>query len=158
MISYNKKPIVLPISEVKYVNIKANENHNEITIAIANYAIPLDHLVPNDIALSKSMIDAALKKVESFHDVKLEFNYDGKAPAFTFSLRAKTERNDKDSNDENVAKRVIAAKLNAKATNVTLKIVKELFKVTEKQIVYLAGAANKLNYIYNKELKYIKNA
>lgn len=158
MINYNKKPIVLPISNVKYVNTKANGNHNEITIAIANYAIPLDHLVPKGIALNKNMVDAVLKKVKSFHDVKLEFNYDGKAPAFTFSLRAKTERSDKDSNDENVAKRIIAAKLNAKAINVTLKVVKELLKITEKQATSLTGVASKLEYIHGKELEYIKNA
>lgn len=124
MIKYRKKILLAKAGEPFFIRHKATESHNEITVAIVTYAVPLNTILPHGSdELSPAMWMAVHKAVSSFQDFNLEFNKNPQMPALLFKVKAKTERRGKDVPNQELADKMVMSKANIKACTIAKKIV-----------------------------------
>lgn len=127
MIRFHKKPILVPIGPPTYIRREANGKHNEVTVALARYAIPMENIFQGGAnSISAKMIRAVENISKCLQGVELEFNRVSTAPAFTFMVKAKTERRGDDIHNQELADKIVMAKLNAKACVITKRILKAI--------------------------------
>lgn len=123
MIRFQKKPILVPIGQPTYIRREANSRHNEVTVIVSRYAIPLNNAFYNRAdSLNKSVIMAGLKATKSFQDIEFVFNNNPQAPAFTFVVKAKTERRGDDTPNQELADKIVRIKASIKASAIARKV------------------------------------
>lgn len=123
MIRFQKKPILTLATEPTYIRHEAKGKHNEVTVVVARYAIPLKYtFYHKDNSLSRSILNAGIKATRSFQDIEFEFNGIAQAPAFTFVVKAKTERRGDDPHDQKLADKIALVKANIKACAIARKV------------------------------------
>jgi hypothetical protein len=123
MIRFHKKPILVPIGQPTYIRREASGKHNEVTVIVSRYAIPLNNVFYSGAnSLNKSIIIAGLKATKSFQDIEFAFNNNPQAPAFTFVVKAKTERRGDDIHNQELADKIVRIKANMKAGVVARKV------------------------------------
>lgn len=125
MIKYQKKIILAEVGEPFFIRHKATETHNEVTVAVVTYALPLNNILPHGSMedLNPEMYKAVFKAANGFQDIVLEFNKNAQKPAFLFKVKAKTERRGNDTYDQAFADKIVMGKVNAKACIIAQRIV-----------------------------------
>lgn len=139
MIKYQKKVLLAEAAEPFFIRHKATETHNEVTVAVVTYAIPLNNILPyGSMELSPAMFKAVFKAANGFQDINLEFNKNAQNPALLFKVKAKTERRGNDAHDQAFADKIVMGKASARACIIAQRIVDgiiEYFMGTAKALV-----------------------
>ena len=165
MIKHQKKTILVPVSAPQLIKKEpttkvrkgVTEKHNEVTVIIAKYAMPLNNVFSNGSqALFPNMMRAAFKAAEGFQDIDFGFNRDPQTPAFIFTVKAKTERRGDDAPNQELANKIVIAKANAKAGIIAARILKAIQCYYKSEIEHLASLGNTLDNFIARELSYIQ--
>jgi hypothetical protein len=129
------------------------DRHNEVTVAVIHYALPL-------MAITKSfnadMLQRVKKVASSFPDANVEFNFKAEAPAFLFTCKAKTERRGDDTPNQEVADRIAIAKCRAKACKISWKLIEVIRKVLIENVYHTNSILDILQKYQLRELSYIQ--
>ena len=116
MINYQKKKILVRDSNITIIRHPAKGKHNEITIAIVNYAIPLARVLKKGAEdISISAIKAVTDATSSFQ-TPVKFNGNMENPALLFTIKTKTERRGDDTPNQELADRLVVVKADARAS------------------------------------------
>ena len=158
MIKYHKKDLLVPIDSSYFIRKGANDKHNELTLVVVKYAFPVNAvLLGGAYALNPVAMQFISKAVSGFQGIQLQFNKNPQAPAFVFTIKAKTERRGDDVHNQELADKIVLCKANIKASTVARKILKGT-------IDYYKSAANTANAVINvfddfiaRETKYMSN-
>lgn len=157
MIKFQKKPILVPANEPTYIRREANDKHNEVTVVVAHYAIPLNHVFcQGSQALNPNVIRAAFGAAGGFQGIEFGFNKNPQAPAFIFAVKAKTERRGDDAPNQELADRIVMAKANSKACVIAKRILGAIVKYYEKEIAFMNNVCEVLSNTSARELAYIQ--
>ena len=140
MIKFQKKPILVLTSEPVYIRREANGKHNEVTVMVAHYAIPLNHIFcQGSHALNPNSVRVAFEAAGGFQGIEFGFNKNLQAPAFTFTVRVKTERRGDDTPNQEWADKIVMAKANSKACVIAERILSAIIKYYKKEVSALAA-------------------
>lgn len=124
MIKYQKEPLLVVADKPFMIRHKATETHNEVTVAVVKYALPLNGILPNgSMALNPNIFKVIFNATSGYPDINLEFNKNSQAPAFIFTVKAKTERRGKDVHNQELADKIVLAKANLKACAIVRTII-----------------------------------
>ena len=157
MIKFQKKPILVPVKEPNYIRREANGKHNEVTVVVAHYAIPLNHVFcQGSQALNSNVMKVAFDAANGFQGIEFGFNRNPQAPAFTFAVKAKTERRGDDTPNQELADRIVMAKANSKACVIAKRVLGAIVKYYEKEIDFINGICDVLSNTSARELAYIQ--
>lgn len=157
MIKFQKKLILVPANEPTYIRREANDKHNEVTVVVAHYAIPLNHVFcQGSQALNPNVMRAALEAADGFQGIEFRFNKNPQAPAFIFAVKAKTERRGDDAPNQELADRIVRAKANSKACVIAKRILGAIAKYYEKEIAFMNSVCEVLSNTSARELAYIQ--
>lgn len=158
-INFQKRPILVSINNPTFIRKEATEKNNEVTIVIMHMAIPLEHIFNGKtLALSPSVLTAAAQVSSGFQDINLEFNNNIKAPAFTFQVKAKTERRGNDVPNQALADKIAVAKANAKACVIARRLLLRINKYYRGEMQRLDSIADVFSNYAARELSYIQKA
>lgn len=114
----SKRKNVLVCMNTKVFKHPANAKHNEVTVVVKKWAIPVKNLL--GFTIPPEVITPVLEKMRiSFPKAKVEFNYNPKVPAFLFESIGKTIRKEGDTPDEELGVKVATVKSNANAYSVS---------------------------------------
>lgn len=156
MIKFQKKPILVYAKEPSYICCEANGKHNEVTVIVAQYAVPLNYIFSNGSqALSPNMMRVILGAAGSFQGVDFGFNRDPKAPALTFTVKAKTERRGDDAPNQELANKIVTAKANLRACTIARRILRAVIKYYMQEITHISDVCNILSSTITREHSYI---
>lgn len=159
MINFQKKPVLGLVSEPTYIRKEAKDKHNEVTVVMATYAMPLNHtFCRGSNALSHNVLRVALKAASGFQDIGFRFNGKVEAPAFIFTTKAKTERRGDDVPNQELADKLVLAKANHKACVIAERVLGAVRSYYENEVKHLAPICDMLTYAANRELSYIQRA
>jgi hypothetical protein len=157
MIKFQKKPILVFANKPTYIRREANDKHNELTVVVAHYAIPLNRVFcQGSQALNPNVMRAAFEAASGFQGIKFGFNRNPQAPAFTFAVKAKTERRGDDTPNQELADKIVMAKANSKACAIAKRILGAIVKYYEKEIAFMNNVCDVFNNTLNRELAYIQ--
>lgn len=157
MIKYQKKPILVPANTPTYIRHKANSKHNEVTVVVVHYAIPLNHVFrQGSQALNPNVMRVAFETAASFQGIEFEFNKNPQAPAFIFAVKAKTERREGDAPNQELADKIVMARANLKACVIARKILVAITKYYRKEIAFMNSICEVLSNASTRELTYIQ--
>lgn len=157
MINYQKKPILVPIGEPKYIHHKATNKHNEVTVAIVEYAMVLRNIFKDDEMLNPNVVKVAHRAVRSFQNIGFSLNNHQQAPAFIFTVKGKTERRENDEPNQELANKIAVAKANRIACSVARRALKAVSSYYAKQVNNLTDIVGVLEDYRSRELTYIGN-
>lgn len=157
IIKYHKKAILVTVGEPYFIRKEATVKHKEVTVAVVNYALPINSIA-SPIIFCPAVVKAAKKAALGFQDIKLEFNGNPQALAFTFQITAKTERRGNDVHNQELADKIVIAKANSKACNTAGRVLSEVratfaeeLKRTEPiEAVFESYAIREMNYAKGK--------
>lgn len=157
MIKYQKKVLLTEVGEPLIIRRKATESHNEITVAIATYALPLNSILPNGSKdISHVILDVISKAGKSFPGSNLEFNQNYQNPAFLFKVKAKTERRGDDPHDQAFADKIALSKVSIRACTVAQRIVDDIIKHLESTIKGLIPISQAFEKYADRESFYFR--
>ena len=157
MIRFHKKTILVPVKEPTYIRREANDKHNELTIVMVQYAIPLNNVFcQGSQALNPNVMRAAFEAADGFQGIEFGFNKSLQAPAFTFTVKAKTERRGDDAPNQELADRIAMTKANSKACVVAKRVLGAVVKYYEKEIAFVNDVCEVLSNTSARELAYIQ--
>lgn len=143
MIKYHKKDLLVPVQPPMIIRKEANAKHNEITFVVVKYAFPVStSILGGAYALNPAAYNFVAKAISGFQGIQLQFNKNPQAPAFVFTIKAKTERRGNDVHNQELADKIVLCKANIKASTVARKILKGM-------IDYYKSAANTANAVIN---------
>lgn len=158
MINYQKKTILMPIGEPRYIHHKATNKHNEVTVVVADYAIALRNIFKDDGSmLNPNVVKVAYDAIRSFQNIGFSFNRNQHAPAFTFTVKGKTERRVDDEPNQELADKIALAKANRIACSVARRVLKAVSSYYAKQVNNLTDIVGVLEDYRSRELTYIGN-
>lgn len=157
MIKFQKKPILVPAVPPVFIRHEAKGKHNEVTVVVAHYAVPLNSIFSRGmLAISPNVLEAALKAANGFQDIQLGFNKNMQAPALTFVIKAKTERRGDDVPNQELADKIVMAKANSKACVVAERALKAVVKYYMNEIAVLDKVCEAFTNTAARELAYIE--
>lgn len=114
----SKRKNVLVCMNTKVFKHSANAKHNEATVVVKKWAIPVKNLL--GFTIPPETVTPVLEKMRiMFPKAKIEFNYNPKVPAFLFESIGKTLRKEGDTPDEELGVKVATVKSNANAYSVS---------------------------------------
>ena len=103
----------------------ANAKHNEVTVVVKGWAIPVKNLL--GFTIPPEVVTPVLEKTRiAFPKAKVEFNYNPKVPAFLFESIGKTIRKEGDTPNEELGVKVATVKSNANAYSVSSALSKKI--------------------------------
>lgn len=121
----SKRKNVLVCTNTKVFKHSANAKHNEATVVVKKWAIPVKNLL--GFTIPPEVVTPVLEKMRiSFPKAKVEFNYNPKVPAFLFESIGKTIRKEGDTPDEELGVKVATVKSNANAYSVSRALSKKI--------------------------------
>lgn len=157
MIKYQKKPVLVMVGKPLFVRHTANERHNETTVMIAQFALPLNDILTNGSqALTPNLLRAVLRGAKGFQGIELDFNGNSQAPAFTFTVKAKTERRREDPHNQELADKIVAAKVNMRACNIARKLISSVIAYHKSEIENMTPIAEMLEHYAAREISYLE--
>lgn len=157
MIKYQKKVILAEVGEPFFIRRKATEAHNEVTVIVMTYAIPLNSILPyGSMELNPAMLEAVLKAANSFQGINLEFNKNVQNPAFLFKVKAKTERRGDDVHDQALADKIVMGKASAKACVIAQRVVDGISKYLTETAKALAPISQVFEHYADREAAYFR--
>ena len=157
MIKFQKKPILLLTSPPTFIRKEANSKHNEVTVAVAHYAIPVANICNHGKeTINTGMLKAAINATRVFPGIDFSFNGNQHAPAFTFTIKAKTERRGDDVHNQELADKIVLAKLNVKACTIMNKVVNTIGEYYCSEISALGKIAEIIGGYQARETSYIQ--
>ena len=123
----SKRKNVLVCTNTKVFKHSANAKHNEATVVVKGWAIPVKNLL--GFTIPPEVVTPVLEKMRvSFPKAKVEFNYNPKVPAFLFESIGKTIRKEGDTPDEELGVKVATVKSNANAYSVSEHLCRDMVK------------------------------
>lgn len=121
----SKRKNVLVCMNTKVFKHPANAKHNEATVVVKKWAIPVKNLL--GFTIPPETVTPVLEKMRiMFPKAKIEFNYNPKVPAFLFESIGKTIRKKGDTPDEELGVKVATVKSNANAYSVSRALSKKI--------------------------------
>lgn len=121
----SKRKNVLVCMNTKVFKHSANAKHNEATVVVKGWAIPVKNLL--GFTIPPETVTPVLEKMRiMFPKAKVEFNYNPKVPAFLFESIGKTIRKEGDTPDEELGVKVATVKSNANAYSVSRALSKKI--------------------------------
>ena len=121
----SKRKNVLVCMNTKVFKHSANAKHNEATVVVKKWAIPVKNLL--GFTIPPETVTPVLEKMRiMFPKAKIEFNYNPKVPAFLFESIGKTIRKEGDTPDEELGVKVATVKSNANAYSVSRTLSKKI--------------------------------
>ena len=158
MIKYHKKDLLVPIDSPYFIRKGANDKHNELTLVVVKYAFPVNAvLLGGAYALNPVAMQFISKAISGFQGIQLQFNKNPQAPAFVFTIKAKTERRGDDVHNQELADKIVLCKANIKASTVAKKILEGMLNYYN----YAAQSALAVKNIFEdfiaRETKYMSN-
>ena len=152
MIKLQKKSLLVEVGEPLIFRHEPNGNHNEVTVAVIKYAIPI-------IGITRNITAPVLKKIEkvamSDPSAGIRFNFKYEAPAILFICKRKTERRGNDAHNQELADKIAIAKCRAGACRIGRRITLELAKLFEEEAQHLKEISESFNTYTERELSYI---
>lgn len=123
----SKRKNVLVCTNTKVFKHSANAKHNEATVVVKGWAIPVKNLL--GFTIPPEVVTPVLEKMRvSFPKAKVEFNYNPKVPAFLFESIGKTIRKEGDTPDEELGVKVATVKSNANAYSLSEHLCRDMVK------------------------------
>lgn len=114
----SKRKNVLVCMNTKVFKHSANAKHNEATVVVKKWAIPVKNLL--GFTIPPETVTPVLEKMRiMFPKAKIEFNCSPRVPAFTFDSIGKTFRKEGDTPNEELGIKVATVKSNANAYSVS---------------------------------------
>ena len=157
MIKYQKKVLLAEAEEPFFIRHKATETHNEVTVAVVTYAIPLNNILPyGSMELSPAMFKAVFKAANGFQDINLEFNKNAQNPALLFKVKAKTERRGNDAHDQAFADKIVMGKASARACIIAQRIVDGISKYFTETAKALVPVSQVFEHYADREAAYFR--
>lgn len=121
----SKRKNVLVCVDTKVFKHSANAKHNEVTVVVKKWAIPVKNLL--GFTVPPETVTPVLERMKvMFPKAKVEFNYNPKVPAFLFDSIGKTMRKEGDTPDEELGVKVATVKSNANAYSVSRALSKKI--------------------------------
>ena len=158
MIKHHKKDLLVPIDSPYFIRKGANNKHNELTLVIVKYAFPINAaLIGGAYALNPVAMQFISKAVSGFQGINLQFNKNLQAPAFIFTIKAKTERRGEDVHNQELADKIVLCKANIKASTVVRKIVIGMLDYYSYAAQSALTVKNVLEDFIAREMKYMSN-
>lgn len=153
---YQKKQILVPIGEPVFVRHEANHKHNEVTVAVVRYAIPLNSIFcVNSGIFDPNVLTVAFNAIRSFQGINFNFNRNSQAPAFTFIVKGKTERRGNDVPNQELADNIALAKANKTALAVVRVATKAVAAYYAEEVKTLTEVVESLNKYSAREMAFI---
>jgi hypothetical protein len=157
MMKYRKKVLLTEVGEPFFIRHKATETHNEVTVVVVTYALPLGNILPHGfMEMNPVMFRAAFKAANGFQDINLEFNKNSQSPAFLFKVKAKTERRGDDAYDQAFADKIVMSKAKAKACIIAQRIVDNISKYLTDTAEALAPVSHVFEHYADREAAYFR--
>ena len=157
MIKYQKKVLLAEAGKPFFVRHKATETHNEVTVVVVTYAIPLNNILPyGSMELNPAMFKAAFKVTDGFQDINLKFNKNAQSPAFLFTVKAKTERRGDDPYNQAFADKLVMSKANTKACIIAQRIVDSISEYFTKTAKALIPVSQVFEHYADREAAYFR--
>lgn len=157
MIKYQKKVLLAEAGEPFFIRHKATETHNEVTVVVVTYAIPLNNILPyGSMELNPAMFKAVFKAANGFQDINLEFNKNAQNPAFLFKVKAKTERRGDDAHDQAFADKIVMGKASARACIIAQRIVDGISEHLTETAKALAPVSQVFEHYADREAAYFR--
>ena len=147
LVEVNRKPFI--------IRHGPNEKHNEITIAIVNYAIPMENVTKY---LTAKVLGEVQKMTSGYPNAGISFNFKPEAPAFVFTCKGKTERRGNDTPNQELADKIALAKCRAKACIIGRKIMIAIAEALKKEVEHIEEISGFFNFHSERELAYIQKA
>ena len=123
----SKRKNVLVCMNTKVFKHSANAKHNEATVVVKKWAIPVKNLL--GFTIPPETVTPVLDKMRiMFPKAKVEFNFNPKVPAFLFESIGKTLRKEGDTPDEELGVKVATVKSNANAYSISEHLCREMVK------------------------------
>ena len=114
----SKRKNVLVCMNTKVFKHPANAKHNEATVVVKKWAIPVKNLL--GFTIPPETVTPVLESMRvMFPKARVEFNYNPKVPAFLFESIGKTIRKEGDTPNEELGVKVATVKSNANAYSVS---------------------------------------
>jgi len=153
-----KKSLLVNTKEPMVIRHPKNDKHGDVTVVVLNLAIPLKPLTH---CIIPGVLEAVQKVSNGYPMTDLRFNYKPEAPAFLFTVKAKTECRGEDVPNQEIGDMVAMAKAQAKAAAIGCKVAKaiksalmvEVERVTEVGDYFSIFAAQEMEYV--KKEKYL---
>lgn len=124
----SKRKNVLVCMNTKVFKHPANAKHNEATVVVKKWAIPVKNLL--GFTIPPEVVTPVLEKMRvMFPKAKVEFNYNPKVPAFLFESIGKTIRKEGDTPDEELGVKVATVKSNANAYSVSSALSRKIVNI-----------------------------
>lgn len=121
----SKRKNVLVCMNTKVFKHPANAKHNEATVVVKEWAIPVKSLL--GFTIPPETVTPVLEKMRiMFPKAKIEFNFNPKVPAFIFESIGKTFRKEGDTPNEELGIKVATVKSNANAYSVSRALSKKI--------------------------------
>ena len=158
MIKYHKKDLLVPIDSPYFIRKGANDKHNELTLVVVKYAFPVNAvLLGGAYALNPVAMQFISKAVSGFQGIQLQFNKNPQAPAFVFTIKAKTERRGDDVHNQELADKIVLCKANIKASTVAKKILEGMLNYYNYAAQSALTVKNTFKDFIAREIKYMSN-
>lgn len=158
MIKYHKKDLLVPIDSPYFIRKGANVKHNELTLVVVKYAFPINAaLIGGAYALNPVAMQFISKAVSGFQGIQLQFNKNPQAPAFVFTIKAKTERRGEDVHNQELADKIVLCKANIKASTVAKKILEGMLHYYNYAAQSAFAVKNTFEDFIARETKYMSN-
>lgn len=158
MIKYHKKDLLVPIDSPYFIRKGANDKHNELTLVVVKYAFPVNAvLLGGAYALNPVAMQFISKAVSGFQGIQLQFNKNPQAPAFVFTIKAKTERRGNDVHNQELADKIVLCKANIKAGTVAKKILEGMLNYCNFAAQSTLAVKNIFEDFIARETKYMSN-
>ena len=158
MIKYHKKDLLVPIGSPYFIRKGANDKHNELTLVVVKYAFPINAaLIGGAYALNPVAMQFISKAVSGFQGIQLQFNKNPQAPAFVFTIKAKTERRGNDVHNQELADKIVLCKANIKASTVAKKILEGMLNYYNYAAQSAFAVKNTFEDFIAREIKYMSN-
>lgn len=150
-----QKKNLLVERETKHLIVRQapNEKHNEVTVAIVNYALPLANITK---CFSQEMLNMTKKIASGFPDANIEFNFKPEAPAFLFTCKGKTERRGDDVHNQELADKIALAKCRARACAISIKLINAIRKSLANNAKHCDSLVDILQNYHAREVSYIQ--
>ncbi len=157
MIRHQKKVLLAEVGEPIFFRHKATEAHNEVTVVIRTYALPLNNILPHgSMELNPAMFEAVFKAAGGFQDINLEFNKNAQNPAFLFRIKARTERKGNDSHDQAFADKIALIKANTRACTLAQRVVYSIVEYLTETAKTLTNISQIFEHYADREAVYFR--
>lgn len=148
-----KKKLLIEREAPFIVRHAPNGKHNEVTVAIIHYALPVANITTG---FSMDMLHRIKKAVAGFPDANVKFSFKSTTPAFLFTCKGKTERRGDDVHNQELADKIALAKCRAKACAISLRLISTINKVLVDNVKHCDDLLDLFKKYYIREYSYIQ--